>query len=738
MDPKKLKEYEFLWKTTQFPSFKNLSTPVFVSDSMASAPTAVKDPGLLGVALIIRSKDGPRFVFHYPPRPSTKASKREKLYGTELDESDSEDDNARGDGGDDSDLEEIFKGKGIGKLDLNDKSDKKHDHVEVPENDDHYDDKYGVQVVPWETVLGWSTADLRSILTPARGYHKKRFEMTLDPLHFITYPIHIREDGTWKKKKPKKAKKESTAADRNNNVEGSAAEDKHTGVDDDAEDDGGMTMFNVVFILDLPKHEADARIAEIYHHVIKSFHKALNHAQASSNYVWKESEMILGMREKAREERRPMSWLWSEILLRSTLAIAIRDVYIAISNNKIATIHLKTTPPLDLALQIPVPSFLTRLPGPTEPAMPGLLVTTANPLVADEGNEDQETLNKHFALLLLDDENKIIADIQAEDTEISAPLIECIRLCKPTLSFLQVAQSNSIELTSLLILAQHLIHYRRAIALPPLHSREMYIVSPNCDSRKLPVASVAWKKAFPLAPSLPSFLAMLSAAPRPYKSFAPSKNHRPTYLDMLAWLIRGGWVTQLRTFAWILVWPEIIYEVDYQLKADAIEKAKKGTKSNSGSSESPESTDESGPDKHSDNDHIQTLTAEQVAENARLGRLADKAAKQAAEEAAAFAQMPVPVATDHISRNNAEHLKTIPPYIIKDPHKVSHEESLYIAAIGKRITDQKAKDCWQKFVKYFNGNEALEMIALRENMKRKETWGILMQYQEHILVCKHW
>lgn len=433
-----------------------------------------------------------------------------------------------------------------------------------------------------------------------------------------------------------------------------------------------------------------------------------------------------------------MSWLWNEIHLRSTLASAIRDVYEAISSNKIATLHLRTTPPLDLALQIPVPSFLTRLPTPTEPAMPGLLVTTANPLVADEGNEDQETLNKHFALLLLDDESKIIADIQAEDTEISAPLIECIRLCKPTLSFLQVAQSNSVELTSLLILAQHLIHYRRAIAIPPLHSREMYIVSPNCDSRKLPIASVAWKKVFPLAPSLPSFLAMLSAAPRPYKNFAPSKNHRPTYLDMLAWLIRGGWVTQLRTFAWILVWPELIYEVDYQLKADAIEKSKKGTKSSSGSSDSPESTDESGPDKNSDNDHTRTLTTEQVAENARLGRLADKAAKQAAEEAAAFAQMPVPAATDHISRNNAEHLKAISPYIIKDPHKVSHEESLYITAIGKRIKDQKAKDCWQKFIKYFNGYEALEMIALRENMKRKETWGILMQYQEHILVCKHW
>lgn len=304
MNRDKVKEYSFLWKGTKFASTKNLSNPAFIPVSMASTTTAVKDTGLLGVALIIRSKDGPRWVFHYPPRPSTKASRREKLFGTELDESEDEDEYTRGYDGDDSDLEEVFKGKEIGKLDLNDKNEKKQDHVEVLEDDNHYDDHNGEHVVPWETVFGWSTADLRSILTPARGYHKKRFEMTLDPLYFISYPIHIREDGTWKKKKPKKAKK---AAPTDANVGSSTAEGKQTesgGIetDDNAEEDGGMTMFNVHFILDLPKHESDARIAEIYHHVIKSFHKALNHAQASSNYVWKESEMILGMKEKAREE----------------------------------------------------------------------------------------------------------------------------------------------------------------------------------------------------------------------------------------------------------------------------------------------------------------------------------------------------------------------------------------------------------------------------------------------------
>jgi hypothetical protein len=434
-----------------------------------------------------------------------------------------------------------------------------------------------------------------------------------------------------------------------------------------------------------------------------------------------------------------MSWLWGEILAKSSLAGAIRDVFTAISNTKIATVQLSTNPPLDLSLQIPVPSFLTRLPEPTDRAMPGLLLTTANPFVDDEGVADPTNLNKHFALLLLNDEDKIIAEIQADNTELSAPLIECIRLCKPTLSFLQVAQANSIELPSLLILAQHLIYWRRAIAVQPLHARETFIVSPNSDNHKLPAASIAWKKAFPLAPALPYFLAHLSAAPRPYKSFFPSKNHRGTYLDMLGWLIRGGWVTQLRTFAWILVWPEIIYEVDYALKAEALEKrATPPSSSENTSSSSPDSNEESGSDRTEVTDPSAPMTTEQAAENARLERLAAKAAADAAADAEQFSKRPRPEATAHPSMNNALHLRGITPYIIVDPHRVSHEESLYIAAIGKRFAEEKVRDCWFKFARYFNGNEALEMIGLREGMKRKEAWGIVMGLQEHLIITKHW
>ena len=117
-----------------------------------------------------------------------------------------------------------------------------------------------------------------------------------------------------------------------------------------------------------------------------------------------------------------------------------------------------------------------------------------------------------LALLLLDEEEKIINELQTENLELSHALLECIRMNKPTLSFQQVAQTEKCELNTLLMLSQHLIYWRKAVAIPPIHPREMYIVNPNCDSHQLPAASVAWRKAFPLAPSLPHFLSAISHA----------------------------------------------------------------------------------------------------------------------------------------------------------------------------------------------------------------------------------
>ena len=283
---------------------------------MASAVTA--NPGLIAVALVIRSRDGPRFVFRYPPQPTTTlASQRGVRYGTELDQSELEEKSHEDDDDDDNlDLEDRYQlNEGFGKLGLSEKassSQGKARNVDSLDGDDHYDLPSGEHFVPWEHLGEFPTKDLESILTPSRAFHKKKFELSLDPLYFVTYPIHVREDGLWRKKKAKKAKKLKEGAEgpsgevvddeKKGDDEGKAkAEDENS---DDGDDHGGMTMFNVVFVLNVSREEEDERILDIYEHVIKKFNKALKHAQAQSNYVWKESEMILSMKEKAREERK--------------------------------------------------------------------------------------------------------------------------------------------------------------------------------------------------------------------------------------------------------------------------------------------------------------------------------------------------------------------------------------------------------------------------------------------------
>jgi hypothetical protein len=259
--------------------------------------------GLIAIALVIRSKDGPRFVYHYPPHPTTKAPKRDHRFGTELD--DELETNLDGDGEDSDPEDEVYQiNPTFGKLTMEEKTNKK--STESFE-DNHFESPTGDHIVPWEHLGEFLTTDLESILTPSRAYKKKKFELSLDPLNFVTYPIHIREDGFWTKKRTKKSKKAKNEEVESVEDKPGSGEKKEESIaklseSDDGDDIGGMTMFNVVFILNLPIDEEDKRIKEIYDNVIKDLNKALLHAQASSNYVWKESEMILGMKEKAREE----------------------------------------------------------------------------------------------------------------------------------------------------------------------------------------------------------------------------------------------------------------------------------------------------------------------------------------------------------------------------------------------------------------------------------------------------
>jgi hypothetical protein len=281
------------------PSRAHLDVQLLASQltNMANARD-IMHPGLSAIALVIRAREGPRFVFHYPPHPSGKAVVREARFGTELDTEPISPILENGDDSDDSfgeDLGASFPSE-VGKNEWESLRRNSPAPPGVLEEKEHYTNPNGLNVAPWDNLWEFPTSDLESILTPSRAFHKKKFELSLDPMNFISYPMHIREDGVWKKKKFRKSKKRKDGEEVKDEKEseGMGKEEE--------EDEGGMTMFNVVFMVNVAREEEDARVQEVYEHVVKKFNKALNHAQASDNYVWKESEMILGMKDKAREE----------------------------------------------------------------------------------------------------------------------------------------------------------------------------------------------------------------------------------------------------------------------------------------------------------------------------------------------------------------------------------------------------------------------------------------------------
>jgi hypothetical protein len=627
------------------------------------------------------------------------------------------------------------------------------------------------------------------LLSPSRSWHKRRYEVGINDLALIGWPVFVREDGNWRKQRRKKKKKpraewEGGELGHNENADETQVEDGVVSpdmgasiasiadslvsptdtkrnsmasakigktVDDhdvDPEDKDHMTMFNVVFVMDPPLLEYSGRVKEIYENIIKKFAKALKWEQARTGYVWKESQHILQVRRKARESSKicdsflftnsqangslgtSVHNLYSDLINQSSLARAIYTVYTSISASKIASVSL--SPDVSISLQIPPLTSTPYLAGPTDKAYPGLWLTTADSATpvddpaANENNAPHQVLAKHFALLLLDSEASIIKDVEASGGTLAPALAHYIRCTKPTKSFAQISAYSGIPLHTIQMLASHLVYWRRARAIPPIHQRDTYIVSPNCDLSKLEIATIAYQTAFPTLPSLPKMLSALSGTPRPYGSFIPSKDHKETYFAILAWLLRGGWVTQLRTFARIKVTPEVKLAVETALRKEEVDRyLAKGNNSNS------TATDDS--DSDSDDDASSSSSSSLASHGS-----GDETPMPGRYDAHAQLR------TSHklLDRSTALRLSSL----ILSPHRASPLESRWLDEIVARFPDKPGpgqqmigmspdiapkdlqtllKKYWPVFLKYFNGSDALEKIPVRESLKRKLVWQVL-------------
>lgn len=192
------------------------------------------------------------------------------------------------------------------------------------------------------------------LLSPSRAWHKRRFEIGINDLAFVGWPVFVRDDGHWRKKSRRRKRKKTKSGgegkqhgsgeakigqdddDANLNsdndvpdsTQSSRDEDNadKTDIEDNADSQTGspesdkdtMSMFNVVFVMAPPVLEYSIHLKEMYEHVIKKFSKALKYEQDHSDYVWKEAQRILQIKERARERGTFLIKSLREVLIANT------------------------------------------------------------------------------------------------------------------------------------------------------------------------------------------------------------------------------------------------------------------------------------------------------------------------------------------------------------------------------------------------------------------------------------
>jgi nitrogen permease regulator 3-like protein len=278
------------------------------------------NPSLVAIILVVQARSGPRFVYHYPPSPLSKsASNRFEGGPSPYDDSTSSDEESTS--ASEEEVSSDTHGRGWTKPKRANLTDEEAEDSSSPGTDD---ERHGGWRVPWEHLLDLDANALERLLMPSdRSWHKRRFEVGFNELVFVGWPIFMREDGTWRKERRKEKvpsdKAQSVAVNRGPEV---LPEGKHDSQDpianlgqtdlapsvptdiesDLREESREMTIFNVVFVLNPPILEYSLRVKEMYDHVVKKLGRALKREQARTNYVWKQSEIILEAKAQARHK----------------------------------------------------------------------------------------------------------------------------------------------------------------------------------------------------------------------------------------------------------------------------------------------------------------------------------------------------------------------------------------------------------------------------------------------------
>jgi hypothetical protein len=666
--------------------------------------------GLIAVLLITRSRPGPKLVFHHPPIPRYNSRSTDHDHGVHSSDSSDSDSDGYGSG-----PESKKRRRGA--------SDSTVRHPEPGATDNPN---------PLEKVLGYDVGSLERLLSPGRWCEKKKFEICLDGVTFVGLPIFAKEDGSWAARdEPSMAKMPSIVPTlrKDDSIENLEADSQqHSPIKDlsstaagititapdtparhnlstsykyapDSFDSHGlaslgtsmnsasttsgvvaeqMTMFHVVFAL---SGKSGLRTADLYEHVAKKLSKALKFCQKRSNYVSTESRKLLAVKQRARADKTPTAALWMQLLSNSELAWALQEVYTRISANDIAGIRLDG---MEMSLQVP--------PKP---------------------NPDDLPVTSFSAILLLESRETLIRTL--EDHRDASLLSYFVRESTPTKSLAKQAAKLGLPEKTLIFLSQHLVKWRKARAIAPLHPRNVYIVSPRAPLKDLRKLGIEYAKRFPALPTMETMLAMLGGRPIKYGALIQSRDHRVPYMDILAWLVRHELVAPLKTVGWL--------KMDDHDDVESVTEEESATTEQSSMRPMP----------------VSRLLG------VRSSVASDDGSSVASDQTAFATGVPQPPSTSVPAGNNQSEIgqrepqqSELPLGIIANPANPSSAEKAAMRSIEASLEDPELRERFSTLARYFNGEHAFEEIASREGLKRAkvEEWIAELEKGDRIRIVR--
>lgn len=627
---------------------------------------------------------------------------------------------------------------------------------------------------------------ISDLATPPKSLCNTRFELTVEDMVFLGLPIRVNDDGNWRvSKKSKNVRSKSVSTTRQSRkqsvTEGSNAdislskeepsvidaneenlsenENKNEDVkayEGDQNHDNTMYQFNMLFVMNPPVVEYNHRIDEMFHYIISRISLLLRYEQQKNNYVWKEAQNILKLREELKYL--PIKQQWKSLIEKSSLCRLIYETYTSVSKSDIVNIDINGKVN---SFQIPIKKEFIALP-PSYVELPeSSTLSSISPFnqknFYDNDSSIDDTMHL-YALILLDDTEKIIKDIKAEKDSLIASFI---RMIKPSESLQRLSVLSGLNIQEVKMFANHLVYWRRAIAILPLTSRNIYVPSPIAPIKNIYKDSPKFNRSFPNLPSLPTFLSMISDnssnKPKSIMNIIPSKDHRDLYMDAVSWLLKHGYVIQLYTFIYIKITKDIKIQVAEEIEIEM--KKKQELKKKSMNPLTQKETDEisTSPQMHRSLD-------ENKVDVINTSNFDPKTFDGSVEEAGYNESSAIPITDDtmnfgsednKINDNNTvtsntstqqnENLKIQfveeeeEDTILLEPESCSALERRWIAAaVVKSGAGPTETRVFYRVLKHLNGRTAQETFLSVENVGRTDMKHVLEVMSDYLVVVRHW